>query len=195
MAFRFGDFAATSQSLTTKGHRHILVGGLEHVLFFHSVGNFHPSQLTNSIIFQRVGIPPTSIEILYLMKFGHWGSTGGSIQPWSFLKLQTLLPDHGFRGSLAKSRHPRWRLRYPVKEELFFLPENYSIFFENVSLQFMSGRDLFDSLSFRYRWNYHNHPSTGRRLFSSSNSAHSRQKLLTETHGIALVARMSQQTK
>jgi hypothetical protein len=129
MAFRFGDFAATSQSLTTKGHRHILVGGLEHVLFFHSVGNFHPSQLTNSIIFQRVGIPPTSIEILYLMKFGHWGSTGGSIQPWSFLKLQTLLPDHGFRGSLAKSRHPRWRLRYPVKEELFFFAGELFYFF------------------------------------------------------------------
>ena len=45
------------------GHVTILVAGLEHVFFFHSVGNFIIP--TDEIIFFRgVGIPPTSLTLI-----------------------------------------------------------------------------------------------------------------------------------
>ena len=74
MAFRFGDFAANSQSLTTKGQRHILVGGLEHEFYDFPLSWEFPSIPTDfhSIIFQRGGSTTNLYRNhQYLMKFEH----------------------------------------------------------------------------------------------------------------------------
>ena len=85
-----GEQLSVNQQIPNHNHVPFLVGGLEHVLFFHSVGKFILPTDFNSIMFQRGR--ENHQAVLFGERSCHFVRESSQLRPW-FARARALRPE------------------------------------------------------------------------------------------------------
>ena len=117
---------------------HILIGGLEHVLFVHLLGIVIPTD--ELIFFRGVGQPPTSILLVTSPIKDCREMANGSISAWWFQTCLILSSERGPRflivGRKRVSAYDLWQCpcyRFWPKKDVFVFPQCLSYFSQGMT--------------------------------------------------------------